>query len=391
MHGAAPPPYAGPYGTPPQYAAPYSAPLPYAAPYGAPPQYAAPYGAPAQYATPYGAPAQYAAPYGAPPQYSPAPYYGYPPAVPGMGYPAYPYPTPYYVMPPPGEKTFSGLKFAKYGLVIVVIANVLAALGNFLLLGAVRSMQDSLASMDLAQLLSSLAGIEALSALIILAALLGFIGVVVGLVGAFQLGKGAAEFGPNHQRAVRRAGALIGVTGALYLVWGLVNIFYSLSGAGALLGAPTEAEIQAMIEGLLTGLIVTSGIAIVAVLTGAVAMSALVEHLMTKAGRRRSGAFLGLSLGGAVLVFLMSIGIGLILSGPAPSLGNFQAILAWLGRLLEAMFWLALVPAVSSLVSVGSLAVYNGMLDAAADGARQMIVSQTLDPDLRAAAAPGPA
>ena len=361
MHGAAPPPYAGPYGTPPQYAAPYSAPLPYAAPYGAPPQY------------------------------SPAPYYGYPPAVPGMGYPAYPYPTPYYVMPPPGEKTFSGLKFAKYGLVIVVIANVLAALGNFLLLGAVRSMQDSLASMDLAQLLSSLAGIEALSALIILAALLGFIGVVVGLVGAFQLGKGAAEFGPNHQRAVRRAGALIGVTGALYLVWGLVNIFYSLSGAGALLGAPTEAEIQAMIEGLLTGLIVTSGIAIVAVLTGAVAMSALVEHLMTKAGRRRSGAFLGLSLGGAVLVFLMSIGIGLILSGPAPSLGNFQAILAWLGRLLEAMFWLALVPAVSSLVSVGSLAVYNGMLDAAADGARQMIVSQTLDPDLRAAAAPGPA
>ncbi len=340
------------YGGPPAYAPPGYAPPGYAPAGYTPPGYTPPGYAPAGYAPAGYAPSPY---YGAPVYYGGPGSYGYPAPPGGPPAAAYPYPVPYYVIAKPGEKTFGGLRLTKIGVFCAVTASVLSALGNFLLLGAVQSARDALANQGFAEALNSMGGIEALSLFLIFAALVGFIGVVTGIVGVVRLWRGAAEFGPDHQRAVRKGGLMIATTSVLYLIWGLVSAATNVSLSASMAGTPTMAVIETAIDSVVFDLIVTSLIALVAITVGALAMTTLLEKLVTREGRRRRGAFLGLSVGNAVLVLLMAFGIWAILKGPPANINSVQVALQWLGALLDAMYWLALVPAISSLLTIPRL------------------------------------
>jgi len=341
---------------------------------------------------PYDSP--YPRPPGAPPPHAPLlaypmpPPYGQAPPPPPYGppgaFPAYmaAYP-PAYVVPfyrsPPGHHTFEGIRFLRYGTIIMAVFNLFSLISFLVLLAAVDQMQAAISSASFSTLAAAERSLAASIVVTVIAGFFGLIGSIVGLVGFGNAHRGKSEFGPEHKRAVSGAVGLAVVACVVYLLLAIVTISVN-AGLETVFAAPEIAELDAAFRELFRALILTSLIAMVGAMAAGFAMAALLPELMTAAGRRLSGAFLGLSLLGPLLNLIMAFALPAMM-GPATFGVGGAADAETLRRMLGTLTTAALVPAFANVLTIFALVVYVGMLKAAEQGARNMISSGLFDPD----------
>jgi MFS family permease len=216
--------------------------------------------------------------------------------------------------------------------------------------------------------------------LAIISIIVGLAGAIVGLVGVGFIARGRREFGSSHARAVSGAVALVVIAGLIFVGTFVVTLFIGAGEAEAM-ARPDMTSISAALRGTLAGLAVTSLLALLGTGVACVAMLMLVRELMTKAGRRQRVTFAVFSMAGPVLAWIASIVAAGTSDGVPRSFASQAEQLSALAGLLAPLGILILVTALGAFLALISVLVYYWMLDDAAEGARNMVLSGTFVPD----------
>lgn len=346
-------------------------------------------------------------PYIANPAYPPNPAYGgYPAYPPAAGYPTYPnypaypsypayqsypaypmYPGPYgvpvgypYVQPKPGKDTFGGLRFLKWAVGLMITFNLLVLLSNMLLYAACGQLQNAITSHSLAAIGAAQGTILAATAAKVIGGILAIIGAVVGYVAIGFTSRGKPEFGTSHTRAVSRGVVLTIVASIVYGLYFVVTLVTNVSAEGAINSADITSLLTAFhtMEG---GLALASLMSLGAAVLSCIALTSLVQALMTRSGQRRRAVFAGLSVAGPIGVLGMALVVpGMVDAIPVNSLSTSD-LLGTLNGFVGVLKWMALVPAIENFIAIIALGLFVGMISTAQRGAQNMIGSGVFDPD----------
>ena len=287
--------------------------------------------------------------------YAPQQPMAYPP--PGAYYPPPLMVAPVY-MPPPGENTFSGLKYLRYSAILSMVINAMG-----ILLGIVAfSVLASLAS-------GGIGAVGTLTGMFVILVLLGIVTGIVGLVllimaclAYYNMHQGKLEFGEPHRERVAKSVMWFAIACVLTVVNGIVGFALSFGSAFDPFATPASLASAALVQGVISG-----AISLVYVYAAAQVMQLLLERLMTEAGRKLKGMFVMLSIVGGVVNLVLSAAAGFLFTNA------FTTTQASTG--FESLASLA------GAVSIVTAYIYYKQVMSAEKGARTMITTGRYDPD----------
>ncbi|HKZ59516.1 MAG TPA: hypothetical protein VJ547_06685, partial [Candidatus Thermoplasmatota archaeon] len=267
---------------------------------------------------------------------------------------------PMYMAPPPqpGAKTFEGLRWLRYGVTLALAFNLVAAIGGFLLTAGLASIGPATPP---ATILGALAAAVAIG---IAAALLGFIGLILGLLGLYNVSQGKQEFGPAHQASVAKANRFV-LFAVLATVAGIVAT--TVVAAIMFTNALTAFNPAAFQASMIASLAIDGVISVVVTLLLAIALQSYIERLMTAKGRALRGNFILFSVIGAGVALALGI-VG------ALTFGGLLANPATAGTSAD-------LSPLAGLISVLTMFWYRSQVMDAEQGCRNMISSGVLNPD----------
>jgi hypothetical protein len=311
------------------------------------------------------------------PTYPPYPAYSGYPMAPGpygvpVGFP--------YLQRPPGKDTFAGLRYLKWAVGLMIAYNLFALLSNALLYAACGQLQDAISSHSLAAIGAAQSTLNAATVVKVVGGILSIVGAVLGYVAIGITSRGKPEFGTAHVRAVSRGVALTVVASIVYALYFVVTLVTNVS-AEAAVDAADITSLAAVFHTMQGGLAWASLLSIGAAIVSCIALTSLVQTLMTHSGRGRRPVFAAMSVMGPILV----LGLALVVPGMVDAIpvnsGSTLDLLATLNSFLGVLKWMALVPAIENFIAVLALAVFVGMIGTAQQGAKNMIASGVFDPD----------
>lgn len=296
-----------------------------------------------------------------PTQYAqPAP----PPGAPPSGYyqqgqPYYPPPpvmAPVYV-PPPGQKTFEGLKWLRYASLLSICFNALFLIGG--LMAAIVVAGTNFTNPGAA--IGLFGALVAVLALLAIGGILGFIAFIMALVGYYNVHQGRQEFGPQHQADVQGSVKWFAIACVMFLIQIVAGLILSVNAITGGLNPNSLATNFAISEG------VSGGLHVIFVYAAAMVMQLIVARLMTQQGRSMKPMFMILSIAGAVLALVLSVASGFMFTSALAANGGLGGVSA--------------LSSIAGVISVVTSWMYYKQVQSAEQGARNMIQSGQFNPD----------
>ncbi len=288
-------------------------------------------------------------PYGTPPM----PYYPQP-----MGY----YPPPMVMAPvfvnQPGQKTFEGLKWLRYGTICVMAFNAMAIIGAVLAFSLVSTFNNT----NPQTVLNALGALAAIVAVALIAGVLGLVSFILGLLGIYNINDGKREFGDAHLANVKDAVKWFVIACGLYVGSIVVGVVFGLSALFA-----NGATAQQIASQFALSSAVSGGILVGYVYAVAQVMQKLVGGLMTEEGRKMKQLFVLLSLVGAAAALGVRV-VSAFLFTNAFTNQNAADQVSTIGSFV-------------GIVSIITAFIYMRQVNAAEKGARNMIASGQFNPD----------